>query len=70
MPYGKQDSEELIAMAVVWGVILLIIGFVLWWSINEKRAFMADCEQHKPRFECTALWKASQPDTVTVYTRD
>ena len=70
MSYGKRDSDELIAMAVVWGVILLIIGFVLWWSISEKRAFMADCERHKPRFECTALWKASQPDTVTVYTRD
>jgi hypothetical protein len=70
MPYGKRDSDELIAMAVVWGVILLIIGFFMWWSISEKRAFMADCERHKPRFECTALWKASRPDTVTVYTRD
>mgnify|MGYP000060541004 CR=1 FL=1 len=70
MSYGKHDSDDLIVKAVVGGVILSIFGFGLWWSISEKRAFMADCERHKPRFECTALWKASQPDTVTVYTRD
>lgn len=69
MPYGRNDVSPLWGLA---GGAIVAAAFCLavWSSINEKRDFMADCEQHKPRFECTALWKASQPDTVTIYTRD
>lgn len=55
------------------GVTLLSLAAVVWAvasGIGAKREFMAECQQHQPKYQCTALWAASQPDTVTVYRKD
>lgn len=53
-----------VAVALAAGVFVLALRH----AAAEKQEFMDECQQHKPRFECVALWKSVQPDTVNVYT--
>lgn len=66
----KSDDAALLKLTLGTLALFSVVCFALWRGVTEKREFMDECVTQKPRFECTALWKASQPDTVTVYTRD
>jgi len=62
--------EDKIALGV--GVLIgAAIAVVLWagisGSIRQKAEFMAECQQHQPKYECTAMWRDSTPATTTIY---
>jgi hypothetical protein len=33
---------------------------------QARVAFMAECEQHRPKYECTALWRVGESQTTVV----
>ena len=68
MSLSDNSTKNVMAVAVV--AMGAVVATGVWFAIAEKRAFMDECQQHKLRFECVALWKSVQPDTVTIYRND
>jgi hypothetical protein len=49
------------------GLIVLMVFLVFvagYGEIKQQEAFMADCLQDLKQYECTAMWKSSQPQIV------
>lgn len=62
--------EDQIALISAVAATAVLAGFVVWVIVltaRERQEFMAECQQHQPKYQCTALWNASQPDTVVVH---
>jgi hypothetical protein len=54
-------------------VVLLVILFIIWlvWLMisseyEAKQAFMAECMEEKKKYECTAMWRSGDKNTVVV----
>lgn len=50
-------------------LLLFIVGAFVLMSREESKAwesFMADCQRHRPTYECTALWRSGESQTVVV----
>lgn len=63
-----REDQIAILSGVVFGVaVIAFLGWIVAVSVREQREFMAECQQHQPKYQCTALWGASQPDTVNIY---
>ena len=59
---------NLFTICITAAITAAIIA-VTMMEMNRKADFMDECQKHQPKYQCTALWLASQPDTVTVYHR-
>lgn len=50
--------------------VLALLGFGIYWidreSAEEREAFMAECTQHRPKYECVAMWRAGNAKAVAV----
>jgi hypothetical protein len=56
------------------GFLTLLLALVLamgFGIVAQARAdgkaraeFMAQCEEHRPAYECTAMWRDGEPETV------
>lgn len=47
-------------------VILILIGVGAVQLKDEKRAFVAECGQHEPVYQCEVKWKQMHPDPLVV----
>ena len=43
---------------------ILLLLFAIGWEVKEKELFMVECLTERKQYECTALWKSSQPDMI------
>lgn len=61
------DCWPPLALALV--LIGVLVGFIIAVAkvdTANRLEFMAECEQHRPKYECTALWRAGEPGVVPV----
>lgn len=63
----REDQIAILSGGVFGAVVIAFVVWIVAVSVREQREFMAECQQHQPKYQCTALWKASQPDTVVVH---
>lgn len=49
-------------LAVLFGLVWLILSA----ESKNYQAFMTECLEHRPRYECTSMWRSSQPDIIMV----
>lgn len=54
--------------------VTLFVALILWLGYlsseahEAKRvAFMTECQQDHKEYECTAMWRAGEPDTIPVF---
>ncbi len=55
--FQRRDVFELGMMGGVLLILSLIVVAVTLES-NEKAEFMRECEQERPKYECTAMWRS------------
>lgn len=72
MTFGD-DLKYLMAMVsivVVATTAALAPLALLFWLFDDtaerQAAFMDDCLQHRPQYECTAMWRAGENHTSVV----
>jgi hypothetical protein len=49
--------------------LLVAVGWGSYLAAQEKAEFMEECEQDRPKYECTAMWREGTPKTVIVPVR-
>lgn len=53
------ETGEKIVIGALLAAMALLVG-LLWWAVASyaaaTEAFMAECQQHRPRYECVAMW--------------
>ncbi len=52
--------------AVLLGLLVGAMAFMAIFAFFDWRDFFAECEQHRPRYECTALWRGSPSAAVPI----
>lgn len=40
--------------------LLVAVGWGSYLAAQDKAEFMRECEQDRPRYECTAMWRAGE----------
>ncbi len=63
--FQRRDVFELGMMGGVLLILSLIVVAVTLES-NEKAEFMLECEQDRPKYECTAMWRSGDKPTPIV----
>ncbi len=55
--FQRRDVFEL---GMIGGVLLILSLIVVAVTLesNEKAEFMLECEQERPKYECTAMWRS------------
>lgn len=63
--FQRRDVFELGMMGGVLLILSLIVVAVTLES-NEKAEFMLECEQDRPKYECTAMWRSGDKPTPVI----
>lgn len=63
--FKHRDGLELLIMGAITGLILMILlAGVL--EGNEREEFMRECEQDRPKYECTAMWRSGKKPVAPI----
>lgn len=62
------------AFTILELLVVLAIVALVWMVIalgrsdeRDREAFMAECLQHRPQYECTAMWRAGERSTTFMF---
>jgi len=63
--FKDRDGLELIIMGAITGLVLMIL-FAGYFQAKEEAEFMRECEQDRPKYECTAMWRSGDKPTPVI----
>jgi len=63
--FKRRDVFEL-GMIIGITVLFLMVVVALVLESNEKAEFMRECEQERPKYECTAMWRSGDKPTPVI----
>jgi hypothetical protein len=63
--FKDRDGVELLIIGGVVGILVLVVLQVTLES-NERAEFMRECEQDRPKYECTAMWRSGKKPAAPI----
>ena len=63
--FQRRDGLELL---IIGGVVVILLLVVLQVTLesNEREEFMRECEQDRPKYECTAMWRSGKKPVAPI----
>jgi hypothetical protein len=63
-PLGWRARNDALMLGAATGCLVFLVAALIGFAVQRKQAayaeYMADCQRHRPGYECTLLWKAAE----------
>lgn len=66
---GKQGGFTFIELLIVVAIVVIIAAVAVgaMHTVEQKKVFMDECAEYKPKFECEVMWSETQPKQMIIW---